>query len=420
MPAPQKYKTHRLRDGRIIDALKAIAAEFPNSKSTLQLSFAGKSLTWSVLQTEDHEDIVYIREAESALVESATLTIHEPLQSSIRIGRLDAVDEVTLNIGEKVSNRDSIRLLSIAAMHFPPYERTEALDKLLGNELAEFYRKRDEALLRLESMTQKLIEENESYRRKVDQQLDESRKKLQAEYEIRIEEANAEHAERLSTLEDRQGALDSRTRELDDRDAKHSRRALRQDLKKELAKRAEKFTLSPSTTRKRYFIHGAFLLLIFASAAVVASSMFQVSQAGSVGWFFMVKSAVASLATIAAIIWYVRWNDLWFRRHADEEFDLKRLELDIDRASWIAELIMEWQDKEGKDLPRELLLSLTANLFSAKGEPPCARHPTEDLLSLLLGTAADVNLNLPGIGTVHLDKKGGKQLKRALEERADE
>ena len=42
-----------------------------------------------------------------------------------------------------------------------------------------------------------------------------------------------------------------------------------------------------------------------------------------------------------AAVFYIRWNDQWLRQHADEEFRMRQLELDIDRASWITELALE-------------------------------------------------------------------------------
>jgi hypothetical protein len=42
-----------------------------------------------------------------------------------------------------------------------------------------------------------------------------------------------------------------------------------------------------------------------------------------------------ALAFTATAVFYLRWNNAWFQQHAQEEFRLKQLELDFDRASCI-------------------------------------------------------------------------------------
>ena len=103
-------------------------------------------------------------------------------------------------------------------------------------------------------------------------------------------------------------------------------------------------------------------------------------------------------------------------RHADEEFRTKRFELDVDRASWLVEMALEWKDEKGTEIPKELLDRLSVNLFDKANETANATHPSEDILSALLSASAELNLNVPGIGTVRLDRKGAKQFKQAVKD----
>ena len=80
----------------------------------------------------------------------------------------------------------------------------------------------------------------------------------------------------------------------------------------------------------------------------------------------------------ATIIFYIRWNDSWFRQHADEEFQLKRFELDIDRASWVVEMALEWKDEKGTEIPEELIERFTENLFKDQNIFESAKHPSEE------------------------------------------
>ena len=91
---------------------------------------------------------------------------------------------------------------------------------------------------------------------------------------------------------------------------------------------------------------------------------------------------------------------------------MKRLELDIDRASWLVEMAMEWKDEKGRELPKELVERLSANLFV---DPILGREPSltvvEELASALFGSAAGVKIK-HGATELDLDRKGIEQLTR--------
>lgn len=83
----------------------------------------------------------------------------------------------------------------------------------------------------------------------------------------------------------------------------------------------------------------------------------------------------------------------WFEKYAKIEFFLKQLQLDFERASWVVETSLEWRKElDGSVLPEVLLNSLTKNLFSdtSHGEEEQLLHPTDQVLSALLGNAIKV------------------------------
>jgi hypothetical protein len=127
----------------------------------------------------------------------------------------------------------------------------------------------------------------------------------------------------------------------------------------------------------------------------------------------MLKLGLGAMAFAATAIYYIRWNDHWFRQHADEEFRLKRLELDIDRASWIVEMALEWQDEKGTAIPEELIDRLTTGLFSDSTRLDAPRHPNEDLSDALLGASSGLTMNVPGMGELKLDRKGIRNFAKA-------
>lgn len=91
---------------------------------------------------------------------------------------------------------------------------------------------------------------------------------------------------------------------------------------------------------------------------------------------------------MAALFVYIRWVDQWFRQHADEEFRLKRMSLDVDRASWVVETAMEWQAQNKAEIPPQLLEQLTRDLFMTSGQSTGVRHPAEDLANAVLAASS--------------------------------
>ena len=91
----------------------------------------------------------------------------------------------------------------------------------------------------------------------------------------------------------------------------------------------------------------------------------------------LIRFGLSATAFVGTMIFYIRWCDNWFRQHADEEFLLKRLLLDIDRASWIVEMSLEWAEEKGTEIPEELIDRLSNNLFSGKNDISQPTHPSE-------------------------------------------
>jgi hypothetical protein len=146
---------------------------------------------------------------------------------------------------------------------------------------------------------------------------------------------------------------------------------------------------------------------------------------GLAGWFLFQSFTVQdSTLMIAAIIkqvaftimfvstayFFIRWNNQWFQRHANEEFRLKRMELDIDRASWFVEMAFEWKDEKGEEIPVELIERLTHGLFGDdRGDHPV--EPADSLANALIG-AARFKVKLADGMEVEYDRKGVEKLIR--------
>ena len=126
------------------------------------------------------------------------------------------------------------------------------------------------------------------------------------------------------------------------------------------------------------------------------------------------KQVTFTALFVTTAVFFIKWNNQWFQRHANEEFQLKRMELDIDRASWFVEMAFEWKEEKGEDIPEALIERLTHGLFGETGGDH-AVEPSESVIHALLG-AARLKVKLPGDIEAEYDRKDvqklGKEEKR--------
>ncbi len=269
--------------------------------------------------------------------------------------------------------------------------------------------------MRLEALSQKLIEANEGYRLQLDKEHLNFKDNLVKQFDELKSSQEKDYQAKEEKLKEREKALDNRLQELDDRNSKHARRQLRQELKKALANRAQEFTLTEKTNKKRIIIHSLFMSLMLLFGGAIIYSGLNLDQT----LYTIVRLGWATAAFAATVIFYIRWNDQWFRQHADEEFKLKQLELDIDRASWVVEMALEWKEEKGTEIPQELIDRLTQRLFIDRDKPEAPKHPSEDLATALLSASTGLKLQVPGFGELVLNKKGLKDFRKTASESSE-
>jgi len=350
------YWTFRTADRDIIKALVSVSETLSQANGKLTINIAQKypqTLECTLAEAAENEQIKELISLGESVFWQVQVHFPQLKNASVIVRREDTHHEVTLNFNDQLSREVLVPMIAATRKHFPAYERTEATDKLLGDELAEFYRKREAGLLRLEGLTQRLTEENEEYRRRLDKEKDEHAAKAEAELQSQKSGLEEDHATRLAEIEEQARKLGEREAELDDRDSKHARRQIRLDLKDELKERSVKFNLTEETSKKRVPTHVLYCALILVSGALGTAATldhFRIHE-GAELWLSAVRLGISAAVLVGSIVFYIRWTHAWFRQHADEEFRLKRLELDIDRASWVVETAAQWQDERKTDPP---------------------------------------------------------------------
>jgi hypothetical protein len=276
--------------------------------------------------------------------------------------------------------------------------------------LAEFYNRREATLLDLEALSRRLIEDNEAYRRTLDQQAEEHRKRVQAEFDERDRQREQQFEARHNEIEQRAKQLDALKQELDDQESRHARRQIYKDLKETLKQRNAKFTLSAETDEKRKPVNYVFWSMMTVTFGFAVANFISLLKATGIDWAATIRFAVSTVGLFGTAIYYIRWLDRWSQQHADEEFRLKRIDVDVDRSSWLAEMVLEWKQSGGSNFPKELLERLSNGLFDGAERKAEVRHPAEDALQLLLRPASGLRLGIPGLGEISYDRSGLKRL----------
>lgn len=349
-------------------------------------------------------------DANTAIAQQFVAAIPSVPSSRIVVDREAGIDKVTISFANDIDADTAAKFLVSTSAYLPAFDQSAAISKALGPELAEFYNRREAGLLRLESFNQQLTEQNVDHRRTVDEQTEQFRAKLAAEHADAVSRLKEEHDANESRIKEREAALETRIREVDDRGSTHVRRELREKLAEKLAARERQFKLSPSTNNKRYAIHAQYIFLIVVAVVVMWTGLNSLLSKSVPEWHDYARTALGLLGIGASTLFYIRWTDDWFRQHANEEFRLRRLDLDIDRASWVVEMAMEWKKEKGEEIPADLVARLTTNLFGDSGGGQAPKHPFEDFAAALLQSSANLKLSLPGGGELNLDRKGMKKL----------
>ena len=232
-----------------------------------------------------------------------------------------------------------------------------------------------------------------------------------AENETKREEA---HAARLAEVDKREGELADREKQLDDRDNTTTRRSLLKDIQTILQERASKFELTQATRNRRWPALLGFLLLMSLLGGATGFFIFwdfTANKTGNLSAWLIVRQIVFGVAFATTAGFFLKWMSQWASRHAEEEFALKQLELDIIRASWVAEHALEWAESKHEEIPEDLIERLSRNLFTERNQEGEQRTAAEIVANALLGSASSAKLKL-GENEVMLDRKGMAKMRR--------
>ncbi|MDE0054138.1 MAG: hypothetical protein OXT64_07770 [Gammaproteobacteria bacterium] len=424
--ASEQFHSSTSNDAAILEAFEKIATELSQDIGKCSVTIHVMSQFSAQFILSDRPNQAFVQHANE--VGGASWTRVEiafnPLPLTVDLSRDREANDDVISVSYDASDPDLVDVTrSVVAVQrqFVPLNRAAAIERALGPEIAEFYRRREEGLARLEALTQRIVEETHNYRMQLDSETANHKRVLGEAFEEKAKALDDQHQRRSAAVDAQAQELDKRRRDLDDRSARHARRQQSRELQDKISGRTKKFELTAETQHKRRSVHAIFILLLVVSGSVIVHSLaFPAATTEGVAlWLELGRVPLGVLGFALTSVFYIRWNDQWFRQHANQEFRFQQLALDVDRAGYAVEMLMEWQEEKGSEMPAVMVDRLTTGLFTDQTTEARVRHPTEDVTSALLKASSAVRVDVPGVGEATVTGRRVRKLERDLKKEQD-
>lgn len=417
-PVPtDSFRIRKLTDRQLIDALRTVASRCGFEKVNVSIPIVRYHAN-DVMDAKWFENptIQKALEMDATLIHGANLWVGRGVHVSVNRDPKDPLtDPAALNVPDNNQADAEFVFTVMKAVRDVFGEATVPAWNLdaLGADVKAHYEAREQYLARQEREVSGFFTKmadfsrgfTEDHRRKMDQ--------LESDFAERQRKMDEQHQQRMTALNERDAEFEKKKAEFDLQEARGMRRKLRSDQKDELKKLIEKFNLTPETEAKRKPIWFAAVGTIAVLAGVTLYLMFGqpvFDPQGNLNYLLLFRQVAFSLGTVGFVWFFIHWSNRWFQRHADEELRLKRLSLDLDRASWVFEMILDWQKETKQEFPADLLRQLAKNLYTADGVGGDDMTQA-DLLASLFGAAASLKLKAGG-AEVEFDRKSLKTIEK--------
>ncbi len=288
-----------------------------------------------------------------------------------------------------------------------------------------------ELLKRLESTATSVTEHVAAARIQLEHEFSERTRALEESFRTKQDEADQQARQLEQSISVREEELEERKRQLDDRDHIHARRQLREQITADISSRLQGAMIPPRTSLIGWGVFycsivGAVALGTlstasfqeFSSIAIAAaknsSSMGIDSGDYSAGlmqptttWFLLIRGFLAGFGAVAFLVYAISWLKSIYHDRVRSQRELERYSIDLNRASWAVETIME-SKSSGGDIPDILVAGISQNLFGDASSAVEAGSEKEAVASLL---RASVGAKIgPNGAEFQLNSRGANKL----------
>ncbi len=397
-----KLTIPRALDGTLLDVFSELASKY--EASSLSISILGLQNSFDPRRVEGVAVATALRDKNSTLIRNVSLHIGSQSIHFRRGGPESGVfDEIDVSSSNNPAPDPikSIEIMSALASKLKAVDPQRKISGTKNDAQAQLEALHNSILQSLERAATDQIKSNSEHLRELETEFADKRKALDAQLADRQKEMETWQRERSAEIETATANLRKREAELDDRQNTHARRALQQNIGAKLKNRQEQFNLTKGTRKLRWPIHAlsVFLLCVlggllswFSGQTLDLIREWQANPeaGGGVALLYVIgRNVTLAAAFVGTAFFYLRWMNKWFEQHSEAEFVIKRLELDVDRASWVVETALEWQAQVKEPMPKGLLSGVSRNLFDVgASQQPQLLTPADQLASAILGTAA--------------------------------
>jgi hypothetical protein len=408
------FEIPKRTDKQIIESMKQIVAEYGTVPTQIRLHlFVDVMIECPFNDIDTHAELNEILSYDSDLVDIFYLDLFIQGQITVHRQTDKLFDRVSISYSQ-LDQKAYLRLIACAKKWLHAFNDFRSLSRLVDEESKVHYEIREMELERLQQIAEQVTKNSDTYRR----DLEESFLKKIADNDNllakRINELEVIFRNKEEDLAKQKAVVEEKLKHVDDRENTHARRQIRGELKSELQKRQAKFELTKGTRELRLPIQIFLIFLLIFFGGLLALFSFETYQiivgsitvSSNVALSIILRQILLTTSFGGTSIYYLKWTNQWFQHHADEEFRTKRFDIDIDRASWVVEMALEWKKEKGTDIPIELLEKLMQNLFVEPATQPELNHPAETLASALLGASSSIKIKTGNGSEIDFDKKG--------------
>jgi hypothetical protein len=278
--------------------------------------------------------------------------------------------------------------------HFNLLRQQEVIDSALPEAEREALQVSRTILLDFSSQAAKLSQLSADNTEKMNHIIIEKTNALDQRYEKKNTDLDEAHRRRTKELDDEREAFTKDKAKFDARENTVVRRDLLGKIQT-IVENQKKIEITTDTLAKRKPVGNICLFLFVLASVLMAVFGYKVFTETSPSWFHVAPFTTGVLLFVSTAIFFIRWNDQWFKEHANAEFENRQFSRDIVRASWLAELLFEWKEKKEVPFPDALITSYTTGLFRDNDVVKTTKHPFDDLKSLA-GSVSEIKFSEKG------------------------
>ncbi|WP_338722371.1 hypothetical protein [Devosia sp. XK-2] len=268
--------------------------------------------------------------------------------------------------------------------------------------------------------------EAEARRSEVDREYKERQQEFEAHMRARETELETRQAELEALHAARMEELEALKKTLDDRDHMHARRSLREAITSDIQDKLARALIPRTSLVYRLAVLIAVLsgAAISAAFALLSYGDFSATWAQQAAmeteptwsqvvttWMLFGKGSIGSLAALGFLVYAINWLRKSYNDDLRAHRDLERYAIDLNRASWAIETILEANSKEGVQIPEIMIEGVSRNLFGTQEQKADAKS---DAIAELLRASARAKIG-PGGAEFELGRRGTKKLADEME-----